>query len=206
MKKVILAATMLFAVMSSQSYAALVTVIGSASVVQGSTGGFFNVPISISSNSGSVDLGAYLVDFSVFQRSDSLGVFSEGPNPLATLFNTAGLVGANSFDISSSFISNGTTAQLSLLSSTPTSIPVDAGGILAFLPVRTTLPLGSYSLRGSIIGIQSGAGLDIDGPVSFGTFTVTAVPEPSTVALLAVVGISGFAARRFRNARRKAIV
>jgi len=206
MKKVFLAAALLLMSISSQSYAAIVTTIGSATVTQGSSGGFFNVPISINSNSGSAFVGAYLVDFFVLGTpANSLQVFNQGTAG-STLFNSAGLIGFGNYDISTSYSSTGTIATLSLLSSTPTSIPVDGIGTLAFLPVSTNLPLGTYSLQGTIIGIQSGTGIDIDGPINIGTFTVQAVPEPSTFALLTAVGISGVAIRRFRSARSKSTV
>jgi hypothetical protein len=207
MRKVILAAMMLVVAASSQSYAALVTVIGSATVEQGSSGGFFNVPITVSSNSGPQSVGAYLVDFSATgpgPAANRFRVFSETVAN-ATLFNTPGLVGTGGFfnDVNSTFYSsNGTTASLSILSATPDSFSVNAPGTLAFLPVSTNLAPGVYTLVGSALGIQDGIGNEIGLPITSGTFTVTAVPEPSTIALLAVVGLSGVAARRFRSRKK----
>jgi len=218
-KNAFIAALLLFVSANSQSFAAIITTIGSASVVQGSSDGFFNVPISISSDAGPVKMGAYLAGFTVSGRTGSLAVFNQSLSN-STLFNTPGLIGFNNFDPSSyrstSPLPAGTNAILSLISlSGPDDEPaenfgidVDAiGGVLAYLPVSTNLPIGEYQLVGGFDlvvgggGIQNSRGDFIDGPFNIGTFTVTAVPEPSTFALLIVVGLSGVAIRRLRRSK-----
>jgi hypothetical protein len=100
--------------------------------------------------------------------------------------------------------SNGTRVDMGLEALSSIGV-TPAGGVLAFLPVSTNLPIGVYQIVGTVDS-RTNTGIENDDIVVTGTFTVTAVPEPGALAMFAVVGISGLAVHRFRTAAKKVTV
>jgi hypothetical protein len=169
---------------------------------------FENLRINISGDPGDPALGGYVIDMQLFDSSNNLvnnafEVFNEGGVNATTLFNIPGYFGAGGgIDVVGSFFfSDGTTASLSLLTQAGgTFLPTSPIQLLD-LPISTAIGPGVYNLIFTVQGITDIAVNDISGTATFsgGPGAVTAVPEPTSLALLAAVGLVPVARRWTRR-------
>ncbi|XZE35111.1 PEP-CTERM sorting domain-containing protein [Pirellulaceae bacterium SH501] len=185
-----------------------IVVLMCASIPQAMAGITFTVgdgsPINLFKDTGNQLIPVYISS----NASDSLtgvDIFFAGVGPGATTFAPIGQVNQPGMFGNASF-SGGSFGQFSpgfsnLLLNYSAPVSVDASNsLIANIVIDTNaLDFGNYAIS------NAGGGQVLNGvsEVAFSTnganFSITAVPEPSSLALLGVVGLSGVAYRRFRN-------
>jgi hypothetical protein len=224
MRQIILSIAATFLVIGSQAFAQTISVNGTS----GSTtaGGFFDAQISLmitgNNNIGNVEsLNMVLrtpssgansgAGFFTVQFLSAISPFTQANNPAASSFSLAGDANNAGFtaepnDMGANAPSDSTAP---VASSGTTTIPVD---VLRFTAAPNT-PAGSYNFsatlggfadaaQGSYVSNNSNQTFDVNSVPTF-TITISAVPEPATLSLLAIGGLSA-AAFAFRKVRPKA--
>jgi PEP-CTERM motif len=183
MKKtvVLLLSLLLSSIVCQSTNAAIVLTAGSATFLQNT--GIQAVDLLVRSNAA---------DTSLFLTADfqlSAGVFPTA----AGSFNQAGMVGAGNIQAPpiSQFVSAGNnSATLSLDFTNPQLFPA-ADAVLARMFIDTTgLGIGTYNILVTSIATQV-ASSSVNG-----TFTITAVPEPSSLILIGVATLLSFGRRK----------
>jgi len=198
LNRMFLAVALLFAT-SSQLMAGIITTIGSREFIQGSGAGFGLIPVSIFSD-GTDNIVNFEMSFTT--DSGTANAFAVVPGDfgsVGTYFNASpNLTGWD--NTGSLFSSDGTTVTVGFGSAAVAGILIDGTARqLLWLPVNTSL-LGTFTLVGTSLGVNDPTfGSDLSTQINSGSFTVTAVPEPTSMALVGLIGLGSVAVRRIRG-------